>query len=75
MLAQPERISTGLLDRYELPPAARPTVDETCAMVSLSSPERSAAIMVPASPRISWTRDTQSTPDCAKGRKAWERVI
>ena len=53
----------------------RPAVNETCATVPLSSPERSAVVMVPASPRISWIRDTQSTPDCAKGREAWERVI
>jgi hypothetical protein len=53
----------------------RPTVNETCGIVSRSSSERSAVIMVPASPRISWIRDTQSTPDCAKGREAWERVI
>jgi hypothetical protein len=50
-------------------------MNETCATVPLSSAERSAVCMVPASPRISWTRDTQSTPDCAKGRKVWERVI
>ena len=50
-------------------------MNETCATVLLSSAERSAVFMVPASPRISWTRDTQSTPNCAKGREAWERVI
>ena len=54
---------------------ARPTMNETCATVSVSSSERSAVVMVPASPRISWIRDTQSTPDCAKGREVWERVI
>ena len=53
----------------------RRAVNETCGIVSRSSSERSAVIMTPASPRISWIRDTQSTPDRAMGRKARERVI
>jgi hypothetical protein len=32
-------------------------------------------IMVRQSPRISWTREARSTPDCAKGRKVWERAV
>ena len=54
---------------------SRPAMSETCATVPLSLPERLAVVMVPASPRISWTRDTPSTPDCAKGRRASERAI
>ena len=31
--------------------------------------------MVRLSPRISWTRGTQSTPDCAMGGNARERAV
>ena len=50
-------------------------MNETYGIVLWSSSERSAVFMVPVSPRISWTRDIQTTPNCAKGRKVWERVI
>ena len=60
---------------YKLPPDTRPAMNETCVTVLASLSERSAVIMVPTSPRISWIRDTPSTPNCAKDRKVPERAI
>ena len=53
----------------------RPAGDETCGIVERPSAERSAIVMVRVSPRISWTRGTQSTPDCARDRKVRERAV
>src|SRR4051794_22034807 len=43
-------------------------LDETCGRLCWLSAERLAVFLVRASPRISWTRGTRSTPDCAMGR-------
>src|SRR3954452_16481092 len=57
------------------PPGCRPAVDETCGRLCWLSAERLAGFLVRASPRISWTRGTRSTPDCAMGRYARERAV
>src|SRR3982751_6922040 len=57
-------------DRMSFSPGCRPAVDEMCGRLCWLSAERLAVSLVRASPRISWTRGTRSTPDCAMGRKA-----
>jgi len=64
-----------LQTRPSFSPGCRPTVDETCGRLCWLAAERLAVSLVRASPRISWTRGTRSTPDCAMGRRARERAV
>jgi hypothetical protein len=52
-----------------------PAMNETCATVSRPPGGEVGQFMVRMSPRISWIRDTLSTPYCARGRLARERVV
>jgi hypothetical protein len=64
----PPHESAKLRLGISFPPGCRPAVDETCGRLCWLSAERLAVFLVRASPRISWTRGTRSTPDCAMGR-------
>ena len=73
-----DNVSPQVVEKLSLaddPRDDRPTVNETYGIVCRSSSERPAVFMVAASPRMRWTRDTQSTPDCAMSHTVRERVI